>query len=178
MPRTRSLTGARAELARRAIDANDLVGDIVARSESSGTQLAFAVALPTGIVVYQEMNLQASQLTSSGTDSPFSELEGAVYVGTDAEPASLLFANVEGSPAHRNRRTGRCCRSAPTAGCWWPSARGSLVGSFAAAAPWIVLALGLLLSVVAFAAVDLLLRRRAYALALVEERTADAAPRR
>jgi signal transduction histidine kinase/CheY-like chemotaxis protein len=166
-----SLTGARAELARRAIDAQDLVGDIVGRSESKGTQLAFAVALPTGIVVYQEMNLQASQLTTSGSDSPFSELEGAVYVGTKAEPASLLFANVEDLPL-----TGTVDREVLQVGAdrWLlvASARNSLVGSFAAAAPWIVLALGLLFSVVACAAVDLLLRRRAYALALVEERTA------
>ena len=52
------------------------------------------------------------------------------------------------------------------------SARRSLVGSFAATAPWIVFALGVLISMFAFAAADVVLRRRAYVLALVAERTA------
>jgi signal transduction histidine kinase/CheY-like chemotaxis protein len=165
------LTGVRAALARRAINADDLVSDIVARSDDGGTTLAFAVPLPTGIVVYQEVNLTARQLTRSSPDSPFGELEGAVYVGTTADPEHLFFATakdlpLDGTVNQQELKVG--------ADRWLlvARARDSLVGSFAAAAPWIVLALGLLISVVAFAAVDLLLRRRAYALALVDERTA------
>ncbi len=165
-----TVTGARADLVRRAMRANDLVADIIARNERRGTTLGFAVPLPTGIVVYQEYTLQASQLTRSGTDSPFSELDGAVYVGTTAQPDRLLFSTTKDLHGTVNRQMLKV-----GADQWLleTKARGSLVGSFAEAAPWVVLALGLLLSVIAFAAVDLLLRRRAYAMALVEERTAE-----
>jgi signal transduction histidine kinase len=162
------VTGARANLVQRAMHANDLVSDVIARNER-GTTLGFAVPLPTGIVVYQEYTLQASQLTRSGTNSPFSELEGAVYVGTTAQPNRLLFSTgtLHGTVQRQVLKVG--------ADPWLleTSARGSLVGSFAEDAPWVVLALGLLLSAIAYAAADLLLRRRAYALALVEERTAE-----
>jgi signal transduction histidine kinase/ActR/RegA family two-component response regulator len=53
------------------------------------------------------------------------------------------------------------------------ASRQPLVGSLARSIPWIVLGLGLFGSLIVAVVIGLLLRRRAYALALVEERTAD-----
>jgi signal transduction histidine kinase len=53
------------------------------------------------------------------------------------------------------------------------SAKQPLVGSFANAIPWLVLAAGLLGALVATSAVLTLMRRRDYAFALVDERTAE-----
>jgi signal transduction histidine kinase len=53
------------------------------------------------------------------------------------------------------------------------SAKQPLVGSFANAIPWLVLAAGLLGALIATSAVLTLMRRRDYALALVDERTAE-----
>jgi signal transduction histidine kinase len=53
------------------------------------------------------------------------------------------------------------------------SPRKPLVGSFANAVPWVLLGLGLLVALVATAIVLALLRRRDYALTLVDQRTTD-----
>jgi signal transduction histidine kinase/CheY-like chemotaxis protein len=135
--------------------------------------LAFAVALPNGIVAYQELKLDPSQLTKPPAgNSPFSELQGVVYAAPTAQASKLLFSTASRLPLHGAVATKEMNIGADH----WvllAKARGPLVGSFAAVAPWIVFVLGTLLSLIAFAAVDLLLRRRAYALTLVDERTAE-----
>jgi signal transduction histidine kinase/ActR/RegA family two-component response regulator len=164
------LTGARGALVTRAIKAKDLVADVFAGSGRDKPSLAFAIALPDGPVVYQEVKVDPAQLTRSGGDSPFSELGGALYVGPHADASKLLFTTAP-LPLH-----GTVDKQLIHIGAdrWFlvASARHSLVGSFASTAPWIVFALGALVSVIAFGAADLLLRRRRYALALVDERTA------
>jgi type IV secretory pathway TrbD component len=164
------LTGAPAALARRAITAKDLVSDAFVRSGSHQEMLAFAIALPTGTVVYQELAVDPARLTKPSPNSPFNELRGALYVGRTAQASKLLFATAH-LPLHGTVEKQLIHIGADR---WLliASARQSLVGSFASTAPWIVLVLGVLISLIAFAAVDLLLRRRAYALTLVDERTA------
>jgi signal transduction histidine kinase/CheY-like chemotaxis protein len=165
------LNGARAALAARALQAKDLVSDLISQPGSKEAVLAFAVALPNGIVVYEQAKVDPAQLTASKQTSPFSELQGAVYVGPNAEPSKLLFSTatrlpLRGTVDHQLLHIG--------ADQWLlvTSARHALVGSFAATAPWIVFVLGLLISMLTFAAVDVVLRRRAHVLNLVEQRTA------
>jgi PAS domain S-box-containing protein len=52
-------------------------------------------------------------------------------------------------------------------------ARNPLVGSFAQRSPWILLGLGLVTAMLAAATIEVLTRRRAYAVALVADRTAQ-----
>jgi len=164
------LTGARAALARRAITAKDLVSSVTTH-DGRKTVLAFAVALPNGIVAYEEIKIDPKQLTESRGNSPFDELHAAIYVAPTADPSELLYSTSAQLPLH-----GTVAKQVLDIGAdrWLlvTSARRSLVGSFTENIPWIVFALGIAASIAAFAAVEILLRRRAYALALVEERTA------
>ncbi|MGO9874870.1 MAG: hybrid sensor histidine kinase/response regulator [Acidimicrobiia bacterium] len=166
-----TLNGTRAALATRALKAKDLVSDLISQPGGKEAVLAFAVALPNGIVVYEEAKVDPAQLTASKQTSPFSELEGALYVGPSAQPSKLLF-----STATRLPLRGTVDRQLLHIGAdqWLlvTSARHALVGSFAATAPWIVFVLGLLISMLTFAAVDVVLRRRAHVLNLVAQRTA------
>lgn len=165
------LAGARAALAARALKAKDLVSDLISQPGGKKAMLAFAVALPNGIVVYEEAKVDPAQLTASKQTSPFSELQGALYVGLSAQPSKLLFSTATRLPLH-----GTVDRQLLHIGAdqWLlvTSARHALVGSFAATAPWIVFVLGLLISMLTFAAVDVVLRRRAHVLNLVAQRTA------
>src|SRR5439155_21440165 len=52
-------------------------------------------------------------------------------------------------------------------------ARHPLVGSFAQRVPWLLLGIGLVAALLAAAVAEMLVRRRAYALALVSERTRE-----
>ena len=166
-----ALNGTRAALAARALKAKDLVSDLISQRGGKEAVLAFAVALPNGIVVYEETKVDPAQLTASKQTSPFSELQGALYVGPTAQPSKLLFSTATSLPLH-----GTVDRQLLQIGAdqWLlvTSARHALVGSFAATAPWIVFVLGLLISMLTFAAVDVVLRRRAHVLNLVAQRTA------
>ncbi|HEV3225948.1 MAG TPA: ATP-binding protein [Acidimicrobiales bacterium] len=166
-----TLTGARADLVRRAIRAKDLVTDVIGKTPDNKTLLGLAVALPNGVTAYEEQKIDPTQLSSPSAKSPFGEIWGAVFASPTANNSKLLFLTAPRLPLHGAVES----RRLDIGGDQWllvASARTSLGGSLAGKAPWIVFALGVLLSLVAFAAVDVLLRRRAYALALVDERTA------
>ena len=165
-----AVTGARAALVRRSITAKDLVTDVFVRRGGRHATIAFAYALPNGVVAYLELGVDPAQLTKSSESSSFGELQGAVYAAPTAQASKLLFSTAAHlpPPGHTSRQLLHI-----GADRWLlvASARRPLVGSFASTAPWIVLVLGVLVSLVAFAAAEVLLRRRAYALALVDERT-------
>jgi signal transduction histidine kinase/CheY-like chemotaxis protein len=165
------LSGSGAVLASRAIGAKDLVTDLVDHPGNQASRLAFAISVPGGIVVYEQFEVNPAQLTASQESSPFSELQGAVYAAPTADRSKLLFSTATHVPL-----TGTIDQQVLHIGAdrWLlvASARQPLVGGFASKTQWIILALGLLTSFIAFAAAEILLRRRRYALALVDDRTA------
>ena len=67
------------------------VSDVFAGVGSGKSSLAFAIALPNGPVVYQEVKVDPARLTESRGDSPFNELGGALYVGRHAQASKMLF---------------------------------------------------------------------------------------
>jgi signal transduction histidine kinase/ActR/RegA family two-component response regulator len=166
------LVGERAALARRAKTAGGPVSTILVGSSAADRRLAFADALPNGIVVYDESLIGPARPIASTPDSPFNELQGIVYASPTADPAQILLTTTTHLPTGSSvdRRT-------ITVGAdkWLlvTASRRPLVGSVSRAVPWIVLILGLFASLIVAAVIALLLRRRAYALALVAERTAD-----
>jgi signal transduction histidine kinase len=102
---------------------------------------------------------------------PFDELDVALYASPRADPSQLVLTTTRlpftGDVAHRLVAAG---------GTHWlltVEARGPLNGSFANDVPWIVLAVGLAGAVVASGVVLIFQRRRDYALALVDDRTAQ-----
>jgi signal transduction histidine kinase len=102
---------------------------------------------------------------------PFDELDAALYASPHAEPSQLVLTTTKlpfsGDVAHR---------LVPVGSTHWlltARARTPLAGSYANDVPWIVLAVGLLGAAVAMGVVLIFQRRRDYALALVDARTAQ-----
>jgi signal transduction histidine kinase len=164
------LAGERAALAGRAVSTKGLVSGVV--EQNGQRRLVFALVMGAGGVIFQEFAFDQAALEQSGSESPFSELEGAVYASTSADPARLLFANtstlpISGQVAQRTVKVG--------ADEWLlvVKTKRPLVGNFAKNSPWYVLAVGLVTALLVAALVEIVSRRRVYALALVDERTSD-----
>src|SRR5204863_7864490 len=102
---------------------------------------------------------------------PFDELDAALYASPHPEPSQLVLTTTKlpftGDVAHR---------LVPVGSTHWlltAQARTPLAGSYANDVPWIVLAVGLVGAAVAMGVVLIFQRRRDYALALVDARTAQ-----
>ncbi|HVA60918.1 MAG TPA: ATP-binding protein [Mycobacteriales bacterium] len=167
-PAGSTLTGARAALATRALTAHGMVSAVF--DQPGGPLLSFAVVVGPGLILYEDLPLAASQVYLSNANGPFSELDGALYASSRADPSTLVLATTKSLPL-----TGATDQQAVTVGAeqWTIVARSNqpLVGPFSANAPWAVLAAGLLGAALATLLVETLLRRRAFAEFLVEERT-------
>jgi signal transduction histidine kinase len=123
-------------------------------------------------LVYGESVLGDPVLSKQGEqDRLFGDLDGALYVGARPDPAALVIVTpgfrADGHNASRPVQAG--------ADQWLVSvsAKRPLVGSVAARQPWLVLVGGLVTSLLLAALVEVLLRRRRYAMTLVDERTAQ-----
>jgi signal transduction histidine kinase/ActR/RegA family two-component response regulator len=166
------VAGQQEALIRRAGAARGLVSTIIAGATPADRRLAFARARPDGIVVYQETPLGPVRATESTPSSPFNELQGVIYASPTPAHDQILVTTTGAATLH-----GGVDRRLITVGAdhWLlvTTSRAPLVGSLARAIPWIVLGLGLFGSLIVAAVIALLLRRRAYALTLVAERTAD-----
>ncbi|MEY2478233.1 MAG: hypothetical protein QOG87_3548 [Actinomycetota bacterium] len=166
-----AVTDDRAALVNRALAARGLVSTVF--TEDGKRRLVFAVATGPGraTVIAQEFAFDLDGFQRSA-DSAFSELEAAVYAGKTADPDNLLFATTADLPL-----TGRVEREPVKIGSdeWLLVATSSrpLVGSFAHRAHTYVLGVGVITALLVAALVDMISRRRVYALALVDERTAE-----
>lgn len=164
------LPAAQGQLARRAMTATGMVSGMI--REGSARWLAFGlgrVAGP-GTVVWEEAKLSPASTVNLGASSPFGNLTIAIYASARPSPATLVIATT---------------RQLPLAGLQYPFQVGAdtwlivalsphpVVGALAEAMPWIILVIGLLAAVLVTAVVETLGRRRDYAAALVEERTAS-----
>ncbi len=164
------LEGDRAALADRALEAKNLVSALIA-DPSGGSLLVLALGREDGLVIFQENSVDPTTPVPSTADSPFRALDIALYRSPTADPSQLLISTtatpLQGTVDERTITVG--------AEQWLfvTSARSPLSGSLARAVPWIVLAVGLAAAIVAAGVVALVTRRRAYALDLVEQRTAE-----
>ncbi|MDQ6725280.1 MAG: response regulator [Actinomycetota bacterium] len=170
-----TLTGPRADAMRRALEVPTIVSTPVMLT--GGVQsLGFAMgppAAPAGTVVYRESVIRPDSPSATTASAPFSELDGSLYASPTADPSQLVLTS-----AHSGRR------AAPSETLLRPFAAGDshwllsvaaqkpLVGALAQRLPQIILVIGLLASLVIFAVIDAMARRRDYALGLVDERTA------
>ncbi|HKN38277.1 MAG TPA: PAS domain S-box protein, partial [Acidimicrobiia bacterium] len=127
-------------------------------------------AAPGSPVVYRESVLpppgQRRQLTST---QPFSEIEAVLYAGPEPDPDQVVLATrplpIPGPTVKHPVVVGTDRWLLVVA------ANRPLVGGLAMNEPWRLLARGLVAAVLVSALVEVLRRRRAYALALVDERT-------
>jgi signal transduction histidine kinase len=123
-------------------------------------------------VIYLENPIAPNAAVAFTQQRPFQELDAAVYASETADPSQLVLTTTRATPLR-----GEVARDTIDIGAenWLlvATAREPLVGSFTKAVPWIILGLGLLTALISSAVVDVLQRRRDYAMALVRERTLE-----
>ena len=158
-----------AEVARRALTSKDMVTGLF--GNSSGRRIILAMAAPgdAKAVVYIDSPLGPARSAPTDPDSPYRELNVALYVGSAQDTDKLVLVSGD-TPSPKSAVT----KSFPVGSEKWllaVSARDSLVGSLATAFPWLVFGSGIAVALMLGLLVEVLIRRRAYALKLVDERT-------
>jgi signal transduction histidine kinase/ActR/RegA family two-component response regulator len=159
-----------AEVARRALANKDMVSGIVVTATGKRIVLAIAVPGRAGTVAYSDSPLPGASAAPTDPDSPYRELDVALYAGSVQDEGRLVLA----SGATPDVGGDTVTRTFPVGSETWllaVSTREPLVGPLAYAFPWLVLATGALLAIALGLLVEVLVRRRAYALRLVDERT-------
>jgi signal transduction histidine kinase len=164
------LPGSWTAVADRAVAAEGLVAEV---TETGGERRLMLAAASPGLpdtIVFAELSFAADRL-DQGTDSPFRDLDGAIYVGPEATRDDLLMSTT-GGPI-----TGTVARRTVELGAdrWLVvvTPKRSLVGGFAEHLHWYVLAAGLLAAVLVGLLLASITRRQSYARALVDLRTAE-----
>ena len=170
------LTGPRADAVRRALEVPAIVSTPVL-VDGDVKSIGFALgppAAPKGSVVYRESMINPDKPSATTESAPFSELEGSLYASPDPDPSQLILTSARGGQPIA--RAGSIQRPFAAGDSKWllsVAAEKPLVGSLVQRFPLIVLVVGLFVSMAVFAVLDAMVRRRDYALALVEERTGE-----
>jgi signal transduction histidine kinase len=140
--------------------------------------IGFAVGPPTtapGTAIFLQAPIDPAAAARSAVTHarPFDELSVALYAAPRATPSQLVLETAS-TPLH-----GAVARQTIAVGgrSWLiaTSARSPLVGTFANAVPWVILAVGVAIALISGGVLLLLQRRREYALALVDVRTGELA---
>ena len=165
-----ALSSDQGTLARRALSAKGLVSGLVRDGRTLRLAFALGEAAGPGTVVWQESAISPTTPTPTGPTSPWHSLNIAIYLSDHPDPSALVVTTT---------------KDLPLAGVQYPfrvgadtwlivaSSPKSLVGSLGQDMPWIVLGFGAVTAVLMTAVLETLGRRRDYASALVEERTAS-----
>jgi signal transduction histidine kinase/CheY-like chemotaxis protein len=166
-----TITGPRADAMRRALEVPVVVSTPV-MDDHGVKSLGFALgppAAPAGTVVYRETLISPTQASAA----PFAELNGALYASPTPDPTQAVMRSPHaGDPGSK----GALLRPFTAGDSKWllvVTPGQPLVGALSNRLPAIVLGAGLLTSLALFGVMDGIVRRRNYALALVEERTAE-----
>jgi signal transduction histidine kinase/ActR/RegA family two-component response regulator len=162
----------RSDVAARALDSGALAAGLVAGSAGQRLMVAVPIAGPGRVVAYQESAVDPSRPTPAEPDSPYSELDIALYAGPQVSPDLLVLTTAQdlpltGSVDHRTFRVGADRWTLVT------QTREPLTGSLARVVPWAILGTGLLVAMIIAALVETISRRRSYASTMVERRTAE-----
>jgi signal transduction histidine kinase/DNA-binding NarL/FixJ family response regulator len=159
-----------AAVADRALTSKDMVSGIVVTATGRRLILALKAQSDPTAVAYLSSPLAGPTAAPSDPESPYRELNAALYAGPTADEGHLVLASGD-VPAGGK---GTVSKTFPVGSEKWlldVSARRPLVGPLSVAFPWLVLGASALLAGALGLLVELLIRRRAYALRLVEERT-------
>jgi len=164
------ITADQAEVARRALAAKDLVTGFFGSGKQRHLILALKAPNDAHTVALMEFPLAGPTQSSSDPDSPYLELDVAIYGGNVRDPDTLVL--VSGDVPGTGGKTVNT--TFPVGSEKWLMAvapREPLVGSLATVFPWVVLGTGGALAIALGLLAETLIRRRAYALRLVDERT-------
>lgn len=171
LPAGQVVVGPRAQAVNRALTAPGLYTTPVFR-EGNDRIVGIAVgppAAPPGTVLYRESALTPTPAVAAS--APFSEVEVAFYAGPRADPSQLAIAT--GKAPLRGGTYTTVTKIGASPWLLVTKAKRPLVGSLAARLPWFVLLAGLIGALLVALLVEAVARRRDYAMALVDERTAD-----
>lgn len=160
-----------AEVAGRALETKTMASGIFGTSEGRRIVVALPAPGDASVVTYLDRPLGPPTSAPSDPDSPYRDLDVALYADRHQDPDNLVLVSGDipeagGSTVTRDVEVG-------TSEEWLlaVSPRGPLGGSLAAKFPWLLLGAGTVLALTLGWLVEVLVRRRAYALKLVEERT-------
>jgi len=165
------VTNELADMISRATSAQGLVFNFIPHQKLNliveGMQIQPATR-PT--VVFLQLTLPPAAPITPTSDSPYHELNAVLYASQTADPKKVVL--IYGSMPSATAQTSKQLISIGGDSILVViSPHGSLVGTTAQAVTWIVLAGGILLAILLAVLVEVLTRRRAYALNLVEQRT-------
>lgn len=153
-----------------ALDEPLLVSDLL--TDAEGTRLVLARQVRGVDAVSFHESMLVSGASPSTPESPFRALRVALYASPEEDPARLVVTTESAldwaEPVERKPLTVGADR--------WLLVVGtvdSLTGTLGHVFPWLLLAGGVITALLATAVVNTLVRRRAYALALAAERTAE-----
>ena len=161
----------RLALLARAAEAEGIAATVVAASD--GRRLVSAVGLASGGALLQELVIGDDVIDrGEDEDGPFRDLDGAVYAASEVDPSRLVFATTPSLPIGGDAILHPLSIGLDT----WTlevRARDPLVGTLASNAPLFTLGVGAVLALLVGMVLEILNRRRVYALQLVDERTAE-----
>jgi serine phosphatase RsbU (regulator of sigma subunit) len=120
-----------------------------------------------GFAVYAESLLPKDRRSRLSSDSAFSDLDYALYLGRSRRRGDLLVTNMQHFPV-RGRKASDVVPFGDSAFTLVVTPNGSLGGVFFQNLPWIIGGFGILLTLAAALLTDRLARRRRYAEQLVE----------
>ncbi len=169
------LSGSRAAAVERAIATGQPVATRVL-GLGGGHVIGFALGPPataagTAIYLQAPIDPAAAARGQVASQRPFNDLAVALYAAPRADVSQLVLATGP-TPLH-----GQVARQQiAVGGRRWllaAAARGPLVGTFANDVPWVILVAGLAIALVSTGVLVVFQRRRDYALALVDVRTAE-----
>jgi serine phosphatase RsbU (regulator of sigma subunit) len=115
-----------------------------------------------GFAVYAENALPKDRRSPLARNSAFSDLNYALYLGRSRRPADLLVTSLHRFPI-TGRQASEVVPFGDNAVTIVVTPRGPLGGTFFANLPWIIVVVGVLISIVAALLTDRLARRRQYA---------------
>jgi PAS domain S-box-containing protein len=163
-----NLEDERAALADRSLNE----GRLVAALADDGMRLVVAVPAvgASAAVALQESRVSTAPVPQS-PGSPFGDMRAVVYASEEPDQSHVLLTTE--SDLQIENGAEQVLDIGAERWLLVVGAREPLVGAFAHRAPWFLLAGGMVTAVLAAAVVETLSRRRAYAEALVDERTGE-----
>ncbi|HVA44266.1 MAG TPA: ATP-binding protein [Acidimicrobiales bacterium] len=167
-----SLSPERLALLRHAFAEPDMVTTVL--HDGYRRRIGFALALPPdqgSLVVYQEDAIDPADPVLSPLSASLADLQVTLYASGTPSPSAQVVKAGDGSAIGSLYTLSLAAGAAQ----WTLVAQATrpLAGSFPAAVPWLLLAGGMVSALLAAAVLEVLARRRDYALTLVDQRTAE-----
>ena len=165
-----TLSAEQAEVARRALTSKDMVSGFSGSGKQRHILLALTAPNDARTASFVDYQLSGPTETPTDSSSPYRELDVAIYAGKVRDPDTLVL--VSGAvPGEGGSTVTRQFAVGSETWLMAVSPHEALVGSLTKAFPWVVFGTGVALAIALGLLAESLIRRRAYALKLVDERT-------